>query len=171
MLMLPDARLLRVFHSVVSRLLSDGLTPELAAHNLSVTQYRALQYLAHAKQSDISGLATALATSVPAATKLVDRLQAADWVARHYSVIDRRQTIVTLTETGRSVINQLAGCEEAALVEILERLTAQEREQLAAGMQAFSAQAVKSSALQDLCLYCGEDHMANCPLDVLPPSL
>lgn len=164
--MLQELRLLRVFHSVLTRLLADALEAELIAHDLSPAQYRALQYVAHAGQSDISSLAAAFTTSVPAATKMADRLQAAGWLERYESEFDRRHTMLRLTEKGRNAIVQLAGCEEAVLQQILLQLTDQERAQLIAGSTAFSTQALKLPTLQDLCLYCGEAHIANCPLDI-----
>lgn len=161
-----ESRLLRVFHSVLSRLLADALAVELAAHDLSAAQYRALQYVAHAGQSDISSLAAAFTTSVPAATKMADRLQAAGWVERYYSEHDRRQTMLRPTEKGHAVVQQIAGCEEAALEQVLQQLTAEERELLAGGVESFIRQALESPGLENLCLHCGETHIANCPLDL-----
>lgn len=166
--MLQELRLLRVLHSVLTRLFSDALSAELATYDLSSAQYHALQYIAHsgtqAEECDVSSLAKALGTSVPAATKMADRLQAAGWLERHYAEHDRRHTFLQLTAKGQAVINQLAGCVEATLQPLLQQLTAEEREQLTGGVEAFIGHALKLPALQDTCLYCGESHTADCPL-------
>lgn len=164
--MRQESRLLRVFYSVLSRLLADALAVELEKHDLSVAQYRALQYLAHTGQSDISSLAAASTTSVPAATKMADRLQAAGWAERYYSEHDRRQTMVRPTEKGFAVVLQIAGCEEVALEQVLQQLTAEERELLAGGIESFTRQALESPGPENLCLHCGETHIAKCPLDL-----
>lgn len=162
--MRKESRLLRVFHSVLSRLLADALAVELEKHDLSAAQYRALQYIVHTGQSDISSLADASTTSVPAATKMADRLQAAGCVERYYSEHDRRQTMIRPTEKGLAVVLQVAGCEEVALEQVLQQLTAEEREHLAGGIESFTRQALELPGLESLCLHCGDTHIAKCPL-------
>lgn len=167
--MLQELHLLRVFQSLLSRVLTDALAVELDKHSLSAAQYRALQYIAHTsahtRGCDVSCLATALGTSVPAATKMADRLEAAGWLKRHESQHDRRHTMLELTAKGQAVMRQLAGCEEVALQPLLERLSTVEREQLVQGMELLIRHVIKLPGLEDFCLYCGESHIDDCPLD------
>ncbi|NLW18070.1 MAG: MarR family transcriptional regulator [Firmicutes bacterium] len=168
--MLKDSRLLRVFNVVLQRLLTDILTAELAVHDLSKAQYDALRYVAHtdvhASRCDISSLASALGTSVPAATKMADRLQAAGWLERQDAPHDRRHTLLKLTAQGEAVIDQLAGCTERALQKFLEQLPTAERVQLVSGVSSFLKHALQQPNLQNICLYCGETHASECPLAV-----
>lgn len=167
--MLHELRMLRVFNSLLSRVLADALAIELDKHDLSLAQYHALKYVAHAsthtENCDVSCLATALGTSVPAATKMADRLQAAEWIKRREAQHDRRHIMLELTAKGRAAMQQLAGCAEAALQPLLEQLSTEEREQLAQGMEPLTRHILELPGLEGFCLYCGETNMDDCPLD------
>ncbi|NLY53060.1 MAG: MarR family transcriptional regulator [Firmicutes bacterium] len=162
--MKSEARLLRALHSVITRLVSQGLETALATYQLSVAQYHTLQYLAHVEQSDISGIASAFSISVPAATKMVDRLQAAGWVERRPSEQDRRHVIVVLTESGQAVIDDLAGKEADSLAQVLAKMGEEQRAQLFVGGTAFVTQAREMPEIEGLCLFCGKEHTDDCPL-------
>lgn len=166
--MLQESRLLRVFHLVLRNLLAEALATDLANHDLSPAQYNALRYVAHATvhtgQCDISSLASALGTSVPAATKMADRLEVAGWLERQDSPHDRRHTLLNLSASGREVVEQLAGCTDRVLQEVLQGLTPEEREQLVSGIQAFISHSMRLSTGQKICLFCGQNHASDCPL-------
>ncbi len=166
--MLQESRLLRVFHLLLRHLLTDALATELEAYDLSPAQYHALRYVAHATlyagECDISSLASALGTSVPAATKMADRLQAAGWLERRDAPHDRRHTLLQLTPQGDVAVDQLSGCTERAVQTILQQLTTEEREQLVTGILAFTRHSMELPMLRNVCLFCGKNHAPDCPL-------
>ena len=65
-----------------------------------------------------------------AATKRIDRLEAAGLVSRHVSDVDGRGRVVALTEAGRRVIDDAFTAHIANEHRLLEPLSAREREDL-----------------------------------------
>jgi DNA-binding MarR family transcriptional regulator len=100
---------------------------------LSVPQFRALRFLGRRPQASLSDLAEHLGTSLPAASKLVDRLLETDLVHRAPDPSDRRQVVLTLTDHGRTTLREAHAAAQARLSERLVRLGP---EQLTIGRQA-----------------------------------
>jgi DNA-binding MarR family transcriptional regulator len=77
-------------------------------HELSLAQYTALHELAEAGDEGIScgELATRLVTRVPDVTRLADRLESLDLIARVRDTKDRRVVKIRLTSKGREFYAQ-----------------------------------------------------------------
>lgn len=80
---------------------------EMAAHadaELSVPQFRALRFVARRPGCSLSELAETLGTSLPAASKLVDRLVDMALLQRATDPRDRRQLTLALTSHGQETM-------------------------------------------------------------------
>lgn len=79
-------------------------------YGLSRQQYSALRVIsANPGGVNCGELREGLATRVPDVTRLVDRLLKQGWVQRRNDDDDRRSVIVSLTEKGRELMQQLDG--------------------------------------------------------------
>ena len=122
------------------RLMTVRIEDELKIHKLNLTDYMLLMTL---RLSDtgtlpVSRLARALLVHATTATLATDRLEARGLLARGPHPSDRRATLVTISRTGRTLVEKasaaLAGFEfglagtsmadRAELVEVLTRLRA-----------------------------------------------
>jgi DNA-binding MarR family transcriptional regulator len=111
---------------------------ELSAHqglDLSVPQFRALRFVAKRPSGSLSGLAEHLGTSLPAASKLVERLVELGLVARAADPGDRRQVALSLTAGGEGAIG---AAHAAAQRRLAERLAALPPDQAAACAEALA---------------------------------
>ncbi|MEH0108408.1 MarR family transcriptional regulator [Tersicoccus sp. MR15.9] len=84
----------------------------------------------------ITGLARAERVSQPSMTQLVARLVADDLVAREPSIQDRRSVVVSLTPAGRLALDERRQRRAARLLDALERLDAQARDDVASSLTA-----------------------------------
>lgn len=106
---------------------------------LSPVQLRALTALRSSSGANLASLADSMGTAVSTASRLVDRLVAADWVHRRPAPHTRREVTLTLTEAGRALLRryddrrlldlrrrleQVSPDRRAAVVEALEEFTA-----------------------------------------------
>lgn len=156
--------LLGVVYAAMERLVSAELAEKLPEHHLSPTQYRALRYLRHAAGSELVGLALAMEISAPAATKLADRLEKGGWVMRRSDQADKRRISLVLTTQAEQVLSVLDRHIGQALQEVYQRMSIQERTQLESGGMAFLRESLQMLPAERLCLFCGEQHDAGCPL-------
>ncbi len=81
--------------------------------------------------------ATTMVTS-GAITKRLDRLERAGLIERSPDPTDRRGTLIGLTDAGRELIDSVTGPHLANEARLLESLTAEERDQLAALLRKLS---------------------------------
>lgn len=73
---------------------------------LSPVQLRALTALRVSPGANLAQLAESLGVTVSTASRLVDRLIAADWVQRRIAPHTRREVSLTLTDGGRTVLHR-----------------------------------------------------------------
>jgi DNA-binding MarR family transcriptional regulator len=73
---------------------------------LSPVQLRALTALLHAGGTNLVGLAEDMGVTVSTASRLVDRLIAAEWVHRGPSPHNGREVSLTLTEAGSVILRR-----------------------------------------------------------------
>lgn len=104
-----------------------------AGTELSVPQFRALRFLRRHPQASLSDLAEHLGTSLPAASKLIERLVEVVLVHRASDATDRRQVRLTLTDQGCQALEDAHAAAQARLADRFVRLTPDE---LAASRQA-----------------------------------
>ena len=93
--------------------LDDALAPVFALavratglllHRVSASQFQALLHIEQAGSLNLGGLAEAMSVIPSSATRLAQRLLAADLISRAPAVHDRREVLLTLTPTGARVV-------------------------------------------------------------------
>ncbi|MDZ4721401.1 MAG: MarR family transcriptional regulator [Roseiflexaceae bacterium] len=107
-----------------------GKSATLNAHealDLSVPQFRTLRFVARHPATSLSDLADHLGMTLPAASKLVDRLLEQRLIARATATGDRRRAELTLTPHGQAALQVAAAAAQDRLTERLSMLSEQER--------------------------------------------
>ncbi len=130
-----DAGLATVLRISVSRLarrlraerLAKGLEP-----GLSDTQLAALAALERHTAMSPGELAEHEKVQPPSMTRVITALEERGLVTRQAHATDRRQVVLTVTDHGRSVVQQSRRLREAWLAQRLRELTPQERQTLRA---------------------------------------
>ncbi len=102
-------------------------------------QMRALLIIGGAGSLNLSRLALALGASASAASRLVDRMQAAGLLTRDRAAASRREIVLVPTESGRRLAEWVRGRRRAVLGELLQAMTPDGREALARGLRELAA--------------------------------
>jgi DNA-binding MarR family transcriptional regulator len=130
-----DAELASALRISVTRL-ARRLRAERAAHGLPVlselsdTQMGALATLVAHGAMTPGELADHEKVQPPSMTRVIAVLEGHDLVARAAHATDKRQVVLTVTDTGRELVYQSRRVREAWLAKRLEELTAAERAKL-----------------------------------------
>jgi DNA-binding MarR family transcriptional regulator len=106
------------------------------AADLSVPQFRTLNYLNHQAGASLSEVAEHIGLKLPSISVLVDGLVERQLVSRTPHATDRRRVTLTLTARGRSVLAAAHAATQAALAEKLTALSVQDRATVTQAMQA-----------------------------------
>ena len=101
----PMAQFLRL----MSAQLLSSTARDLRHENMSLAEVASLYLLDRDKALSISSLATALALSLPAASRVASTLVERGFVARAEDPDDRRAKVLTLTAEGTGLLNTLSG--------------------------------------------------------------
>jgi DNA-binding MarR family transcriptional regulator len=107
----------------------------------SLVQLRALTCLNASDGTNLATLADSLGVAVSTASRLVDRLVAAEWLHRRPAPHTRREVSLTLTEVGRELLRRY---DERRLAELRTRLAqvpAEHRAAVADALVEFAATA------------------------------
>jgi DNA-binding MarR family transcriptional regulator len=112
-----------------------------AAEETTLAQYRALVVLASRGPQRMVDLARALQVTPPTAGRMCDRLVRKGLIRRQRARSDRREVQVSITATGRDVVDEATARRRILLAEILGRLPARQQASVAAALQAFAAAA------------------------------
>ena len=102
-------------------------------HNLSLAFFESLYFIGRSPDGSlrVGDLARALRITVGAASKLVDRIEAAGLIRRELDADDRRASRVALTESGRHLLAEASTTYAAELGSLLDTtLTAAEQQHL-----------------------------------------
>jgi DNA-binding MarR family transcriptional regulator len=131
----------------------------------------ALVVIAAAPGRTIEDLRRPLGLTQPGATRLVERLVEAGWVERG-GAPGRRGLQLTLSATGRAVLEQVLAARREAIGEALSDLTADQQAQLSAILETLLAGRIGDRAdLERVCRLCERRCCPDCPvgarLDVL----
>lgn len=112
----PLLRLLQIYmrHSV------DDMTAMLREHGLSMPQIATMQLIRAEGAQTVSAIAEHLNLSLGATSHLVERLVQKDLVGRDEDPADRRQKLVTLTSSGRTLVAELDRRAADAMEALLE---------------------------------------------------
>jgi DNA-binding MarR family transcriptional regulator len=98
-------------------------------------QLRALLIIDKGGSLNLNRLAALLGASASAASRLLDRMQAAGLVTRDRAAASRREIVVVPTESGRRLAEWVRGRRRAALAKLLEGMPADGRQALAQGLR------------------------------------
>jgi DNA-binding MarR family transcriptional regulator len=123
-----------------SRVLVAVAARSLAAHEaeVSLAQYRALVVLASRGPQRPVDLAQALALDPSTVTRLCDRLVAKKLIARRRQETDRREVRLTLTATGRRLVDDVTGRRRQEIERIVAAIEPGSRRALAEAFGSFA---------------------------------
>jgi DNA-binding MarR family transcriptional regulator len=107
-------------------------------------QMRALLIIGGAGSLNLSRLAEALGASASAASRLVDRMQAAGLLTRDRAAASRREIVLVPTESGLRLAEWVRGRRRAALGQVLQAMTPDGRQALARGLRELAVGAAGS---------------------------
>lgn len=117
--------------------------------SLTLPQFRALVVLASRGPLRLTHLSEHLRVNPSTAMRMAERLAAAGMIDRGANPENRRESILTLTDTGRRVVEQVTGRRRAEIAAIVERMPTAHRERLVEALEAFSAAGGEPAAGHD----------------------
>jgi DNA-binding MarR family transcriptional regulator len=134
-----------------SRLLIAVSAHSIAAVDDSITlpQFRMLVVLSNHGVVNMSMLAEQLGVNPSTATRMIDRLIAADLVTREINPSTRREVVVGLTDAGRAVVRQVTQRRRREIGRIVARMPAKHRDGLVEALEAFTEAGGEPSATAD----------------------
>jgi DNA-binding MarR family transcriptional regulator len=119
----------RVLVAIAARSLAN--LPE----EVTLTQYRSLVVLASRGPQGVAALAEALAVTPPTASRLCDRLVRKGLVRRRTDRHDRRHVRVSLTESGRRLVDEVTVRRQREIATLLQSVPPDARRSVVAGLQ------------------------------------
>lgn len=108
---------------------------------VTVPQLRVLVMVYSRGPMNLAAVAAALGVNPSNASRLCDRLVKAHLLNRRESPSDRRNVMLTLTASGRRLIDKMTKHRRAAIGRILRDMVPAERQRLAAALDAFAGAA------------------------------
>jgi DNA-binding MarR family transcriptional regulator len=105
---------------------------------VSLTQVRALVIIASRGPLHLAALAEDMEVHPSNATRACDRLVAAGLLDRRDNPADRRHLLLTLTDTGRELVDGVMDRRRVAIGQILQRMPPEDRAQLATVLGRFA---------------------------------
>ncbi len=124
----------------LDRAVAAALSPVTSAEGVSRDGWRVLLMLARGGGRSMGEIAAHTALPAPTATRVVDRLVAAQLAYRRTDPVDRRRVLVHLAGDGRAVIERVCGRVERRAGEALGSPHTRERAQLAELLEALASQ-------------------------------
>jgi DNA-binding MarR family transcriptional regulator len=105
---------------------------------VSAAQLRVLGVVRQSGTINLTQLAEALHTAPSSASRLCDRLEAADLLRRTIDGRDRREVWLVLTPTAGHLLDNLAEARQTMIAAVLRGMPVDQRAALVEGLQAFS---------------------------------
>lgn len=105
---------------------------------VSAAQLRVLGVVAQAGSVNLTQLAVALHTAPSSASRLCDRLEAADLLRRTNDERDRREVWLVLTPTARRLLDGLSKQRQETIAAVLRRMSPDDRAALMQGLTSFA---------------------------------
>ena len=102
---------------------------------LSPVQLRALTALQEFGPSNLAQLAEEMGVTVSTASRLVDRLVAADWVHRRQAAHNRREISLTLTPRGKALLRRYDDERIGRMQDCLTRLAPERQDAVVAALE------------------------------------
>jgi DNA-binding MarR family transcriptional regulator len=123
-----------------SRVLVAVAARSLSEHNetVTITQYRTLVVIDNHPNMNQNRLADHLGVNASTATRMIDRLVAADLVRRLANPGDRRATLLDLTREGRKIVSTVTQRRRAEINRIITAMPPNRRYELIDALHAFA---------------------------------
>jgi DNA-binding MarR family transcriptional regulator len=148
-------KLAGLFSEIVLNTMTVQLLRELDEMEITLSQLQALTHVAERRSCSVGSIADGLGVTHPAAVKLVEKLARKGLITRRVAAADHRQSEIAATGAGRAIVNRVRQERMQRLVEVLDRMTPEERHALIHGLQAFVTAALRDQdALDHLCASC-----------------
>lgn len=119
----------------VSQLISGEFHAIVQANGFEISDWRVLSTLSDGKPISIGRLAQVSVTKQPTVTRLLDRLEAQEYVERLPHETDRRVTLVRITPQGQHLVSALIEQARAHEEHVLAPLGKQRAEELRATLR------------------------------------
>lgn len=123
---------------------------EICCGSVTQAQCVVLQTLTQGEW-DLSSLASHTRVTKGAMTRLVDGLEAREWVRRERTDDDARRVLVTLTTEGRREAKRLAKLTERSVDAVLREIPGAERSQVVRSLRLLRVAAEKTRSQLDCC--------------------
>ena len=114
--------LLDVFPSLV-RGVFNKYTKILGRRHITILQYLFLEYLVRYGSTTVKNIAGVFQISVPAASMLAERIIKRGYAVRQKDVHDRRKMIITITDQGRKLRNEIRKERRMAIKDIFSAIS------------------------------------------------
>lgn len=118
-------------------------------HGLNMTQISILLRLYYRGPATIADLRQDLFGSRAAASQMFDHLVQGGWLERVEAVTDRRLKVVTLTDTGRLLVENGVAARRKWLEEMAEHFSPEERQQIEKVLQTMIQAALASETTEE----------------------
>jgi len=166
-------RVSNLFAQLMTKSLSERLVAELTHEEITLPQLQAMRYIWLHRNATVGEVAEGLDISYPSATNMLNRLVRKGLVTRHGNPADRRFVEVQLTEKGERLTRQVEEERTARLKQVLDEMSAEERQSLIDGLTAFILTAVANDKqmIEEICLRCGVQANGKCPISETYPAV
>ncbi|HEY1530201.1 MAG TPA: MarR family transcriptional regulator [Galbitalea sp.] len=143
-----DATLLvsRALLGVVARSVSSAL------EFVTLPQFRVLVVLSGSGPIRMGALAERVHANQSTFSRSMDKIVAGGWAVRSTSPGSRREILISLTDAGRALVDEVTERRQAEISTILKRLTPSEQESVRAALELFSIAAGEYSVEELLVL-------------------
>lgn len=162
-------KLVERFSELIREYLGDGAIALAQGDDTDVTspQIAALRFVDRHEPAYVGHLSAGLSITPPAATKAVDRLVVKGLVDRREDPGDRRQHLLTVTQTGRDLLDRLRVVRQERLSAVLFRMQESERKALLRGLRGFMTAALLSEPdlIASTCERCGIECFEACVIN------
>lgn len=152
------------FSSAVGRVVEKRLLYEVAGARLSFPQVTLLRLVASTDSHSISDVALLLGVTKAAASKTVDKLVRRRLLRRTERTEDRRETQLSLTESGRRLLAAYEEAKDRAVLAALRGLEPVRLREMAETLDRLAAALVDGGGAGEHCLLCGGYFRERCRL-------
>ena len=116
------------------------------SHGLSLAQLNVLILVYYRGPLEVTQFVELLQISPPAASQIIERLVNSNLVMRTESPIDRRIRLVSLTETGRSIVEESVSTRQQWLEGLMTSLNDQQKQAVAETLKTLTENALAQDA-------------------------
>lgn len=121
-------------------------------HLIMHSHLRVLWYLEH-HSATLSQIAEHQLVSLPTMSNSITILEERGWVTRTRSSEDRRKVMIEITPAGREVLAQVRHFTEARIVEIIQSVSAEDRERVSQGLAILREAFIAANPTIDACMH------------------